>query len=62
MTHDMENLTKKNKTEIQSKMHGHPYRLEQAEDRISEFEDEMEIKGQTEELLVKQLKTSERNM
>jgi hypothetical protein len=50
MTHDMENLTKKNKTEIQSKMHGHPYRLEQAEDRISEFEDEMEIKGQTEEL------------
>jgi hypothetical protein len=35
---------------------------EQAEDRISEFEDKMEIKGKTEELLVKQLKSCERNM
>jgi hypothetical protein len=35
-------------------------RLEQAEVRISELE--MEIKGKTEELLVKQLKTCERNM
>jgi hypothetical protein len=32
-------------------------RLEQAEDRISELEDEIEIKGKTEELLIKQLKT-----
>jgi hypothetical protein len=32
------------------------------EDRISELEDEMEIKGKTEELLVKQFKTCERNM
>jgi hypothetical protein len=32
------------------------------ENRISELEDEMEIQGKTEELLVKQLKTSERNM
>jgi hypothetical protein len=32
------------------------------EDRISELEDEMEIKGKTEELLVKQLKSCERNM
>jgi hypothetical protein len=32
------------------------------EDRISEFEDKLEIKGKTEELLVKQLKTCERNM
>jgi hypothetical protein len=33
-------------------MEGHSSRLEQAEDRISEPE-EMEIKGKTEELLVK---------
>jgi hypothetical protein len=32
------------------------------EDRISELEDEMKIKGKTEELLVKKLKTCERNM
>jgi hypothetical protein len=32
------------------------------EDRISEVEDEMEIKGKTEELLVRQLKTCEKNM
>jgi hypothetical protein len=37
-------------------------RLEQAEDRISELEDEMAIKGKTEELLVRQLKSCERNM
>jgi hypothetical protein len=34
-------------------MEGYPSRLEQAEDRISEFEDEMEIKGKLEELLVR---------
>jgi hypothetical protein len=43
-------------------MEGHSSRLEQVEDRISELEDKMEIQGKTEELLVKQLKTSERNM
>jgi chromosome segregation ATPase len=43
-------------------MEGHSSRLEQAEDRISELEDKMEIKGKAEELLVKQLKTCERNM
>jgi archaeosine-15-forming tRNA-guanine transglycosylase len=43
-------------------MEGHFSRLEQAEDRISEVEDKMEIKGNTETLLVKQLKTCERNM
>jgi hypothetical protein len=32
------------------------------EDRISELEDKIEIKGKTEELLVKQLKIYERNM
>jgi hypothetical protein len=37
-------------------------RLEQKEDRISELEDEMVIKGKTEELLMKQLKSWERNM
>jgi hypothetical protein len=58
----MENLRKKNETEMQNTTEGHSNRLEQAEDRISELEDEMEIKGKTEELLVKQLKTCERNM
>jgi hypothetical protein len=58
----MENLRKKNKTEIQNKMEGHSSRLDQMEDRISEVEDEMVIKGQTEELLVKQLKTCEKKM
>jgi chromosome segregation ATPase len=42
-------------------MEGHPSKLEKAEDRISELEDEMEIKGKTKKLLVKQLKTHERN-
>jgi hypothetical protein len=32
------------------------------EDSISELEDKMEIKGKTEELLVRQLKICERNM
>jgi hypothetical protein len=41
-------------------MEGQSSRLEQAEDRISELEDEMVIKGKTKELLVKQLKTCER--
>jgi paraquat-inducible protein B len=62
VTHDMEYLRKKNETEIQNIMEGHSCRLEQAEDRISELEDEMEIKGKTEDLLLKQLKTCERNM
>jgi hypothetical protein len=62
VTHDIENLRKKNETETQNTMEGHPSRLEQEEDRISELEDKMEIKGKTEALLVKQLKTCERNM
>jgi chromosome segregation ATPase len=53
---------KKNETEIQRTMEGHSSRLEKAEDRISELEDEMAIKGKTEEVLVKQLRTCERNM
>jgi hypothetical protein len=45
MIHDMENLRKKNETKTQNTMEGHSSRLEQAEDRISELDDEMEIKG-----------------
>jgi hypothetical protein len=45
----MENLRKKNETEIQNKMECHSSRIEQTEDRISELEDEMAIKGKTEE-------------
>jgi hypothetical protein len=45
---DIENLRKKKETEIQNTR---PLQqIEQAEDRISELEDEMEIKGKTEEL------------
>jgi chromosome segregation ATPase len=58
----MENLRKKNETEIQNTMESHSSKLEQAEDRNSELEDKMEIKRKTEELLVKQLKSCERNM
>jgi chromosome segregation ATPase len=47
---------------MQNKMEGQSSRLEQAEDRISELEDEMVIKGKTKELLVKQLKTCENKM
>jgi TolA-binding protein len=54
--------SEKRETEIQNTMKGHYSRLEQAEDRISQLEDKMEIKGNTEELLVKQLKTCEKNM
>jgi chromosome segregation ATPase len=43
-------------------MKGHSSRIEQTEDRISELEDEIVIKGKTEKLLVKQLKICERNM
>jgi hypothetical protein len=49
----MENHRKKKETEMQNKMEGQCRRIEQEEDRISEPEDEMVIKGKTEELLVK---------
>jgi hypothetical protein len=61
-TQDMENHRKKNETELQNKMEGQPGRTEQTEYRISELEDEMVIKGKTEELLVKQLKTCGKKM
>jgi hypothetical protein len=50
VTQDMDNLRKKEETELQNKMEGQSSRLEQAEDRISELEEEMIIKGKTEEL------------
>jgi hypothetical protein len=62
VTHNMENFIKKNETEIKNKMESHSSRIEQTENRISELEDEILIKGKTEQLLVKQLKICERNM
>jgi predicted nuclease with TOPRIM domain len=59
---DMENLRKKNETELQNKTEGQSSRIEQTEDRISELEDEMVNKGKTEELLIKQPKTCEKKM
>jgi TolA-binding protein len=56
------NLRKKKETEIQTTKEHQSNRLDQMEDRISELEDKMEIKGKNEELLVKQLKTCKRNM
>jgi hypothetical protein len=55
-------LRKKNETETQNTAEGHSSKLEHAEGRISELVDKMEIKGKTEELLVKQLKSCKRNM
>jgi hypothetical protein len=37
VTHNMEDLRKKNETETQSTMEGHSSRLEQAEERVSEL-------------------------
>jgi chromosome segregation ATPase len=62
MTQDMEKLRKKNETEMKNKREGQSSRIEQAEDGISELEDEMVIKGKTKELLIKQLKTWEKKM
>jgi Mg2+ and Co2+ transporter CorA len=58
----MENLRKKNKIEMQNKTEGQSSKVEQTEDRISELEDEIIIKGKTEELLLKQLKTCEKKL
>jgi hypothetical protein len=62
VTHDVEYLRKKHQAETQNTMEGHSIRQEQAKDRISELKDKIEIKGKTEELLVKQLKTCEKKM
>jgi hypothetical protein len=61
-TQNMENLRKNNETESQNKKEGQSSRIKQTEDRISELKDEKVIKGKTEELLVKQLKTCEKKM
>jgi chromosome segregation ATPase len=59
----MENPRKRRiKQKYKKKKEGHSSRIEQTKDRISELEDEIAIKGKTEELLVKQCKTCERNM
>jgi chromosome segregation ATPase len=62
VTHDMENLRKKNETKTQNAMEGHCSRLEQVEERISECENKMEIERKTEELFVKQFKTCKKKM
>jgi archaeosine-15-forming tRNA-guanine transglycosylase len=46
---------------IKNTVEGHSSRLEQMEDRISGHEDKIDIKVKTEDILVKQLKSSERN-
>jgi septal ring factor EnvC (AmiA/AmiB activator) len=58
----VENLRKKNETELQNKMECQCSRIEQTEDRILELENEMVVKGKTKELLVKQIKTCEKKM
>jgi hypothetical protein len=44
MSQGSENLRKKNEKEMQNKMEGQSSKIEQAEDRSSELEDEMVIK------------------
>jgi hypothetical protein len=44
VTHDMENLRKKNETEIQNMMEGHSSRLEQAEHRITNLKIKWKLK------------------
>jgi hypothetical protein len=44
VTHDMENLRKKNETEIQNTMEGHSSRLGQAEDRILKMKQKLKEK------------------
>jgi hypothetical protein len=57
VTHDIENIRKKIETKSQNTVEGHSSRLEQAKDRISGPEYKIEIKGKTEELLLKQIKS-----
>jgi hypothetical protein len=56
----VENLRKKNKTEMQNKMEGQSSIIQEAEDRFLELEDEMVIKGKTEELLLNNSKTEKK--
>jgi hypothetical protein len=57
VTYDMENLRQKNETGKQNTMEGHSRRLEEAEDRISELKDKMEMKEKTKELLKEYART-----
>jgi chromosome segregation ATPase len=69
---DIENLRKKNQIEIleikspfsqaKNTLEGHYSRLEQVKVRVSELENKIEITEKTEEVLVKQLKSCEKNM
>jgi hypothetical protein len=55
--------TSEKRVKRNTKHSGRPLQQTRAsEDRISELEDKIEIKGKTEEMLVKQLKTCERNI
>jgi hypothetical protein len=47
MTHDMENLRKKNERETQNTVEGHFSKQEKVEDRISELKHKIEIKEKT---------------
>jgi chromosome segregation ATPase len=58
----MENLRKKNQTDTKNTIEGHSSRLEQVEDRIPELEAQREIKEKTEEILLKQIKSCEKNI
>jgi chromosome segregation ATPase len=67
----MENLRKKSNRNPRNKkslsqtkntVKGHSSRLEQVEDRISALEEKIEIKEKSEAILIKQLKSCERNM
>jgi septal ring factor EnvC (AmiA/AmiB activator) len=53
--------SEKRMKQTQNTMEVHSSRLEKAEDKNSELKDKIEFKEKTEELLVKQLKTCERN-
>jgi hypothetical protein len=45
VTHDKENLRKKNQTAMQNTVEGYPSRLEQAKGRITKLKVKIEIKG-----------------
>jgi chromosome segregation ATPase len=72
LNEDMENLRRKNQTEIleiknpfsqtKNTLESQSSRLEQVEDKISEHKDKTDIKEKSEELLVKQVKSCERNV
>jgi septal ring factor EnvC (AmiA/AmiB activator) len=49
-------------SQTKNTVEGHSSKLEQMEDGISEFKSKTDVKEKTEEILVKQLKSCERNM